>query len=446
MLSATAAFVVVNVVSTTLGSYLNNWMTLGRLFAFVILPQIAAFIPLHQHLTYTQSDVIQLIWTGLIVFVSNVVCQLLFNGNSPFTLFLPDRVQQWFANYHYPYCTQGKQYFDPDVEFELVKTVHKCNTEDEILSVIKEFPYTPVLFKNVYSQLKIEDFTKQFKEVTAGKEFPCFDLRPLKGFGSFHTTGKDMTDEQWKQNFKHVHANNMMDDVWDNKIPDIYFTFVPVWEGKLGDILGFTSRFSLADTSFIGNMSREAMTTALHSNWASDTLSIQLNGYKKWLIASPFEMKELLMKQNKGHTYASPKGGVLYPGFELTLEVQKTFKMALVEPGDVLYFPPYAPHAVISGKGLNVMTAIRFVDLTALIKSITIYPMMTLDKLTEVGSKHVMSMCNRLLGLHDKSPQSFRKPWNTNHYDPFYTTVAVNFGGTPYSDEGLEALMQRVRT
>lgn len=194
--------------------------------------------------------------------------------------------------------------------------------------------------------------------LTVGKKAP---EQHIGGLFSAPLHGDGNAFEEWQRGRNRL-IESSLEGIFDGSQKDIYGTFVPVGEGSLHELINWTSKKVVPDTSFFGWFTNRSVTTPLHANWPADTMALQLAGRKSWLMVDPYDMRSLVSEQ-KTSLYASPMGGVYYPNLKVDEHFQSVLKVAHQEAGDLFYFPPYAAHAVVSDEGLNVMSVLPRLEL-----------------------------------------------------------------------------------
>lgn len=393
--------------------------------------------------------------THLVFFLFLLSDIVMVEESSPWINLLPAKWQRALAAYFFPVRLSPER-FEDDVTFSAVKTIYTCKTESDMLSTIMENPHSPLLFKQAFSPSQVEKKIDVLREMTAGKKYRFLDMSS-KEFGSLLV--ESLVNTLWGRNLmrttdptdpttytadiSRVTFESKLDGIFDGSRVDAYAAFVPVGYGKLGEIFNFRGRRCLLDFSFFGNLSRKAVTASFHSHWASDTLAIQLAGYKQWLVASPHDMK-IIMKEQNFRMCASGKGPVLYPGLKITPSLVDKLRVATTEPGDCLYLPPYSPHCVITSPGLNIMSGINFVDSASLTKAFSLHPSWSLQAASDV----LFSRISRILKSTLRGGAAFRNALSQKiipdsfdgiDEDPFFSQVLISSQGlAPCNDAAFE--------
>merc|ERR1712048_782977 len=99
----------------------------------------------------------------------------------------------------------------------------------------------------------------------------------------------------------------------------------------------------------------------------------------------------------------------------------------------MLYFPPYAAHAVISDQGLNVMTALRFMNPA---KGMKIHPWKTFQSVMSFTSNNAWQSFRYHFGLN-----RYAAHFDTTKRGDFEEGVRYRPWGTIYNDLKLEAIL-----
>lgn len=356
----------------------------------------------------------------------------------PLIELFPASWQQSLVNHHVQYVPTESKSFGAEVEkLPHVVIMHGVETEESVREAIRTYPYTTVLFKGYLNESLTAHVLKKFQNITAGKNYSLMQGKrtPQQRVGGMfsaplHTDGNGFEELVRRGHGKLVEST--LDGIYDGSMKDTYGLFVPVGEGSMHELINWTANKTVPDTSFFGWFSQRTVTTPLHANWLANTLSLQLAGRKDWIMVDPFDMKASLMEQG-APLYVSGKGGVFYPNLKLDKRLQSKMKVARQELGDMLYFPPYASHTVVSDAGLNVMTALRLLKFSRAFK---IHPWKTFQAASTGAIKFSIARIRLWLGL-DK----FGFHFDVSKYDWMDQGVMTKSWSPFYNDLQLEALL-----
>lgn len=335
-----------------------------------------------------------------------------------YTALLPDSVQAALAEYHRVDVPVEKRKLPAGLT-SLPKVLTLCGedykTEDDVFKVINEkYPFTSVLFKDFLNADQVSYALNKFKEETWGKEYRVMNYSHLEdkmAYGGLFQYGID-------PDFVSPTSLTPIDGIWNGTLKNAYGSFVPISsENKLHRIFNFTSNSVVRDTSFFSWNTRKAVTTAIHANWPADTIAIQLAGRKQWVLMDSFEIKQTHKEQGL-QWFAGYTGGVLYPSLHIDENFVSRLQIVTANPGDMLFFPPYGAHVVVTDPGLNVMTALRYENVMKGLK---------VDFKNQIQAALGYLFMNR---FHTGGNQKF-------HHEMFRQ---VQTGGS--SDETLEALFE----
>lgn len=167
--------------------------------------------------------------------------------------------------------------------------------------------------------------------------------------------------------FKGKLVNRTLSETIRNESPNEYASFLKIFDQEdYREILNADDSHKFKfDSSFISYFKRPVVSTQVHAAPMAQTLSVQCYGKKAWLFWKSHELV-----QHGIYPEATPHG-VLLNGSPDSIVKTPTYR-AVVNPNDLLYFPPFYYHAVASSSGKNVMFAIRKVDLKSFKMSLSI--------------------------------------------------------------------------
>jgi len=364
---------------------------------------------------------------------AGVVTWYWMDPNCPFVCILPPFLQSFFVDLHVRYPEEGATHVPSETPpFKAVQIVTGVRDESEIFNHIARSPKTPILFRSYLCEEQIKAKLAEILDLVDGREFDAVDKRDGFCFGNLMSdSGADVSGwENVRGGKSPAIIKTTVRASLSGEIRDVYAAFVPVGNGSLNRVLGIRDDHAVGDTSFFGYLSRKMVTTPLHANWGTNTLAFQLIGVKQWLLVEAEEMAITTRNQNTA-IYAGPMGGVYYPNLRVTPELVSSMRLATCYPGDVLYFPPYCAHAVVTEKGQNCMCALRLAR-DGVIASMRIHPVKTAKALFArflqvVGTKLTADTIHYSLSDFPMVYTGFTiKPWT--------------FSG---SDTALEALLEQ---
>jgi len=152
-------------------------------------------------------------------------------------------------------------------------------------------------------------------------------------------------------------VNSTLSQILKDKDPYVYASFLHIIDADDYRTLldaGKSHKFAF-DSSFISHFDRPVVSTETHAAACTQTLSVQCEGSKAWLFFTPKDLT------NNGILFEGVPHGVLVNGSPESIVKIPTYR-AVVNPNDLLYFPPFHFHAVASTPGRNMMFAIRKID------------------------------------------------------------------------------------
>lgn len=235
------------------------------------------------------------------------------------------------------------------VAFQAVKTitgVHDYESASKIIATHTE----PLIFKNyIKDPAKL---WKRYEAALANKEIP-FNIMELNGFGNMWLSGNTLTN--------HINAT-IPDILWNIPVdPDQKFAhyasfaaFLDLSHPDFQDETVPTNVFR--DTNFVSHFPQDVLGTPIHGAPMAESYSIQYVGRKLWAMAPPHHMERfdalstpptLLMKGSEK----------IY--FDMLKKEGAPLYIAAQEEGDMLFFPPFWGHAVVTKAGPNVMLNFR---------------------------------------------------------------------------------------
>jgi len=184
-------------------------------------------------------------------------------------------------------------------------------------------------------------------------EYLGVEMKPYQG--NVYVPGAELTNETLKKSLK---------DLLDEASPDYYASFLRIFKPDDFQVMLNTdneTRFGI-DSSFISHFKNNIVSTPIHSAPFVDTFSVQCYGTKSWLFTHVRDLKKYgFIPQVNPH-------GVIINGSPDSIVRIPTIR-AIVNPGDVMYFPPFYFHAVASSAGKNIMFAIRAPSIASIKRS-----------------------------------------------------------------------------
>lgn len=166
--------------------------------------------------------------------------------------------------------------------------------------------------------------------------------------------------------FKGKLVSRTLSEILKNKSPNEYASFLRIFdEEDYREIMNTDDAHAFKlDSSFISYFKRPLVSTQVHAAPLAQTLSVQCYGKKSWLF-----WKSRDLEKHGIYTDVTPYG-ILLNGSPDSILKTPTYR-AVVNPNDLLYFPPFYYHAVASSSGKNVMFAIRKIDFASMKMSIS---------------------------------------------------------------------------
>jgi hypothetical protein len=227
-----------------------------------------------------------------IIFFSASVLNPL-DPNSPLVVLIDSESYTNFLMTHF-FCLPTSHHLAEMPSGGPVKTVHGTNSFDDMWKIIEDAPQTSVLFKgalNATTQTHLRDFfmsqqKRRFPAVKYDDRYSSFHSMPFLG----NRSKKRIPDI--------IHGKQASARDW-------YLNFVPLGQGKLHEQIAAPPG-SIMDTSFVSHGSMARITTAVHGNWPGDTVSMQVEGRKVWMILDPEHLHTIA-----SHVVAVPEVGVV---------------------------------------------------------------------------------------------------------------------------------------
>lgn len=304
----------------------------------------------------------------------------LLDVSCPLTPLLPLFLQRQLVEFHVQPVALHEKSISAGVEnLTAVTTLHGHYSEQEVLKLVKDNPYSSVLIKSFLTKDVAEDLMYKFKSITANKNYSLLNdsANVDDRLGGIFSSGLHVNGDPWAD-FNSGRRRLVQSDlsgILNGSAKDVYGAFVPIGERSMQNLVNWTSRkFAPVAPSFFGFFTKRFVTTPIHGHWPADTLTLQLAGRKQYILIDPFDMKATLSEQRIS-LHSAGAGGVYYPNLKVDKKLTGRLQIVNAEPGDLLYFPTYTAHTVVSDPGLNVMTALQLMTL----KAFKIHPWKTLQ-------------------------------------------------------------------
>lgn len=359
----------------------------------------------------------------------------------PLTPFFPSVLQRMLVDFHVQPVPEAQKTLSADLDhFAPVTILHGNYSEQDVLEVIRVHPYSTVLIKKFADKDVTAELLKKFQDISGSNEYTLINDSHAEHqrLGGLFASGLYADGNPWDDfnSGRRRLVNGDLHGIWNGSAKNTYGAFVPVGQGSMHDLINWTSRKFTPDTSFFGWFSKKFVSTPLHANWPADTISLQLAGRKQWVIVDPFDMKATLLEQHSA-LHAAGTGGVYYPNLKVSNSLQAKLRIANQEAGDLLYFPPYAAHAVVSEAGLNVMTALRLPNGK---KAFKIHPWKTLQAACVFFVKRVYQ---RLVTKKEHFSVKARTVADTEDRNLISVGVQLKSWSPTYDDLHLKALLEQ---
>merc|ERR1712151_241707 len=158
-------------------------------------------------------------------------------------------------------------------------------------------------------------------------------------------------------------------EILDEKSTEYFPAFLQLFDDKDYQVLlnaPNNTRF-MVESSFISHFNRSMVTTPSHGDQRSQSMAIQCYGTRSFLFHSLADLAKY------GFMPIPILNGAILRGTPDTINKIPTVR-AIINPGDVLYFPPMYYHAVAATKGKNVLFSVRKGDAQSVIMSFKTAP------------------------------------------------------------------------
>lgn len=221
-------------------------------------------------------------------------------------------------------------------QFQHVRTETGITDFARVLEIMDHYN-KPVLFKNfmptenMVSAMLKHDKTLEFSDIK------------IKAFGNTFYKGL------YSRGARYAKLSEVLDNITaegsegsEGSESELFASFVPFLdEAAMADILpGIPLGRFQADSNFISNFGQDVLSTAMHSA-SCVSYSFQAIGTKLWIFASPEDMEKMDAVSIPTNV---PKGFSEAKYFAM----QNNIPYVLVEDGDLMVFPPFWGHAVVS--------------------------------------------------------------------------------------------------
>lgn len=306
---------------------------------------------------YTAAPIMKLGACDWCFFSSLVVLFVwpLLDNSCPYVTLLPDSASDVLADLHTSEVPDQKRKVPSSIgRPDAVITVYGYKTEHKVKEFIRSHPYEVVLFKSYLDADGVSESLRKLRGITAGRKFKQDNLA-ICGiqFGGLFDHGAICRQ---KNDYMMT-----LDPIWKGLRKNYYVhgNLVGNQSQKLHDLINFKEA-EVFDSTYFGWLTNDTVTTPLHALWMVETMSFQMSGNKKWLFINPLDLKDVLSSQGSSIPYAGVSGEVFFPNLHLDNKLISHLKLAVTEPGDLLYFPPWSAHTVVTSSHLNVMTSLRY--------------------------------------------------------------------------------------
>jgi len=158
-------------------------------------------------------------------------------------------------------------------------------------------------------------------------------------------------------------------EIWDEKSTEYFPAFLQLFDDKDYQVLlnaKNDTRF-MVESSFISHFNRTMVTTPTHGDQRSQSLAIQCYGTRSFMFHKLSDLAKY------GFMPIPILNGAILRGTPDTINKIPTVR-AVINPGDVLYFPPMYYHAVAATKGRNVLFSVRKGDAQSIKQSFMTSP------------------------------------------------------------------------
>lgn len=192
-------------------------------------------------------------------------------------------------------------------------------------------------------------------------------------------------------------------EILDEKSTEYFPAFLQLFDDKDYQVLlnaKNDTRFKV-ESSFISHFNRSMVTTISHGDQRSQSLAIQCYGTRSFMFHSLADL------QKYGFMPVPILNGAILRGTPDTINKIPTIR-ALINPGDVLYFPPMYYHAVAATKGKNVLFSVRKADAQSIMLSLKTAPSFLLTAALRIVYRNL---------FHPPSKNGFHI---TGEYMPFF--------------------------
>lgn len=219
-------------------------------------------------------------------------------------------------------------------KFVHIRTEHNIQDFDRVMAIMKE-ESSPVLFKNfMKTEFLMDTLVKNDKLLT-------FTDMKIESFGNTFYRGVRPIGNRMATISEVL--SNMTTDADDSSGDNSLFaSFVPFLDNEIMNAMLPGVPFDIfgVDSNFISNFKKDVLSTQFHSA-ACTSFSFQVLGTKLWVFASPSDMETF----NPISLPVTIPVGQTEAGY---FSRKTSIPIALVEKGDLMVFPPYWGHSVIS--------------------------------------------------------------------------------------------------
>lgn len=236
-----------------------------------------------------------------------------------------------------------------------MREMHGIHTFNDMQPIIANLKHDEgIIFKNFH------DCEKKFDNIIYPRrkdQVEAFTVSvPRKGTrGNLYVSGRERASGT---------IDKSLEELLNEADTKHYASFLQMFDNEdYRDILNADNQTNFTvDSSFISHYPHGMIGSPIHAAGGVETYSAQCYGVKSWMFYSVADLNK-----HGFITMASPQGIVINGSPDSLSRVPAT--LAVVYPGDVLYFPPFYYHAVATTPGKNIMFAIRKLHKGSIVKS-----------------------------------------------------------------------------
>jgi len=160
-----------------------------------------------------------------------------------------------------------------------------------------------------------------------------------------------------------------LQQIWEEESTEYFPAFLQLFNDDDYQVLlnAKNGTHFAVESSLISHFNKSLVTTATHADQRTSSMAIQCYGSRSFLFHKLSDLKK------HGFMPIPIIHGGTIRGTPDTINKIPTIR-AIINPGDVVYFPPMYYHAVAASKGRNVLFSIRKADGQALMQSFRMSP------------------------------------------------------------------------